>query len=106
MKIDSRKRKGKKAILLLFAFISFSESGLFNELRPIQVKKSRRFLRPMRYALDACLVASLRASHEDSAEIPGTENTIAQVRYLGKDFDRFFGASAVAPESLRCAGRS
>jgi hypothetical protein len=28
--------KGK---LLLFPFISFAESGLFNELRPIQIKK-------------------------------------------------------------------
>jgi hypothetical protein len=38
MKIDSRKRKEKKAILLSFAFISFSESGLFNELQRIQIK--------------------------------------------------------------------
>jgi hypothetical protein len=29
-----------KAKLLSFVFISFSESGLFNELRPIQIKKS------------------------------------------------------------------
>jgi hypothetical protein len=29
-----------KAILLSFAFIYFSESGLFKGLRPIQIKKS------------------------------------------------------------------
>jgi hypothetical protein len=43
MKIDSRKRKETKAKLLSFAFISFSESGLFNELRPIQAKKCAAF---------------------------------------------------------------
>jgi hypothetical protein len=35
-----------KAKMLSFPFICFSESGLFNELRPIQIKKSFSFLRP------------------------------------------------------------
>jgi Domain of unknown function (DUF6471) len=103
MKIDSRKRKEKKAILLSFAFISFSESGLFNELRPIQAKKLRRFLRPMRYALNACLAASPRTSHGDSADIPGTEKTIAQVRYLGNDFDRLSLGFRRCPRSASVA---
>jgi hypothetical protein len=36
-----RKRKQMKAKLLLFAFIYFSESGLFKWLLAIQIKKSR-----------------------------------------------------------------
>ena len=65
----------------------------------------------MRYALNACLVAFPRTSHGDSADIPGTKKTIAQVRYLGKDFDRLFGAfvvghkaASVAPSGVESPG--
>jgi hypothetical protein len=58
MKEKGRNRKKMKAKLLSFAFIYFSESGLFNELRPIQIKNLRRFLASTRNAPNACLVPS------------------------------------------------
>jgi hypothetical protein len=39
-KIGARKRKEMKAKVLSFVFMSFSESGLFNGLQPIQIKNS------------------------------------------------------------------
>jgi hypothetical protein len=39
----SKKMKGNESNLLLFVFNNFSESGLFNELQPIQIKKIALF---------------------------------------------------------------
>jgi hypothetical protein len=43
---EANKCKSMKPKLLSFAFIYFSESGLFNGLRPIQIKKTAAFLAP------------------------------------------------------------
>jgi hypothetical protein len=42
----ANKGKSMKAKLLSFAFIYFSESGLFNGLRSIQIKKTAAFSTP------------------------------------------------------------
>jgi hypothetical protein len=103
MKINPSKRKKTIAKLLSFTYVYFSESGLFNGLRPIQIKNSRRFLRPTRNAPNACLVPFPLTSGKASADIPGTEKNIARIRYLGKDFDRLFGAFVVALASASVA---
>jgi hypothetical protein len=45
-KENERKCKEMKAKVLSFVFISFSGTGLFNRLQPIQIKKRLSFLRP------------------------------------------------------------
>jgi hypothetical protein len=43
--IKENKRKEMKANFLSFPFICFSESGLFNGLQPIQIKKTFPYLK-------------------------------------------------------------
>jgi hypothetical protein len=62
-----------KAESLLFVFIYFSESGLFNGLQPIQIKKSFPASGAVRNVSNACLVLTLRPG-SDSRPLGSNEN--------------------------------
>jgi hypothetical protein len=83
-----------KAKRLSFAFICFLESGLFNELRPIQIKK----LLP---ASTGC--SSLFSSDAPSLDGSGQDKQIAQISVLDKKLPSHSGCGhrilAEVPES-------
>src|ERR1700677_3505354 len=96
-----------KAKLLSFPFICFSESGLFNGLRPIQIKKilslvtlwlkyhKSRFLCPP-------LTAGRRVIHVRSAEIH-----LAHIQFFRKKMSKnFMGGRRFLREAGLCAAQS
>src|ERR1700678_1819029 len=90
-----------KAKRLSFAFICFLESGLFNELRPIQIKK----LLP---ASTGC--SGLFSSDAPSLDGSGQDKLIAQISVLDKKLPSHSGADIGSwPKSrvpLECPSRA